>query len=55
MDQTFNSLTSRTVLAIKAADPWDVVPVRNNKYAKDTLEIHLGKREAEVLKNFPVF
>lgn len=46
MDQTFNSLVTKPPLKVAAADPWDVVPVKNNKYAKDTKEVHLGKRDA---------
>jgi|JI6StandDraft_1071083.scaffolds.fasta_scaffold00237_63 hypothetical protein len=55
MDQTFNSLVTKPPPKLATADPWDMVPVKNYKYAKDTTEIHLGKRDAEVLVNFPVF
>jgi hypothetical protein len=39
MDQTFNSLITKPPQKMRKADPWDVVPVKNNKYAKDTTEI----------------
>lgn len=55
MDQTFNSLVGRTASKIKKADPWDMIPVKNNKYAKDTIEVHLGNREAQILDNFDAF
>jgi hypothetical protein len=55
MDQTFNSLITKPPQKMRKADPWDVVPVKNNKYAKDTTELHLGKREAEVLGDFSIF
>jgi hypothetical protein len=52
---TFNSLTTKTLPKIKKADPWDAVPVKNSKYARDTTEVHLGKRDAEVLLHFAEF
>lgn len=55
MDQTFNSLVTKPPPRIATADPWDTVPVKNYKYAKDTTEVHLGKRNAEVLANFSLF
>lgn len=38
-----------------AADPWDVIPIKNSKVAKETTEVHLGGRKATVLVHFAQF
>jgi len=37
-------------------NPWSVLPVKNNKYAKDLVEVHLSDRgltKLESFENFP--
>lgn len=35
--------------------PWDVIPIKNAKAAKETTEVHLGGRGATTLVNFSAF
>ena len=40
----------------KFGSPWSVLPIKNNKYAKDLIEVHLSERaltELEKFENFP--
>ena len=37
------------------ANPWDVIPIKNSKEAKETTEVHLGGRKATILINFSAF
>lgn len=37
------------------ANPWDVIPIKNFKEAKETTEVHLGDRKATILVNFNNF
>jgi hypothetical protein len=57
MDQTMNSLLTKHQPAQEEipADPWDVIPIKNSKQAKETTEVHLGDRKATVLVNFSAF
>ena len=37
-------------------NPWSVLPIKNNKYAKDLVEVHLSDRglnQLEGFENFP--
>lgn len=41
---------------LKIGNPWTVLPIKNNKYARDLLEVHLSKRglnKLEKFENFP--
>lgn len=51
MDLTFNKLVARstTKLQSKVGDPWEVIPIKNRKQARDSIEIHLANRGVEVL------
>jgi len=44
METTFNKLLARSNAKeqSKVADPWEVIPIKNRKQARDTVEIHLG-------------
>lgn len=40
----------------KLGSPWSVLPIKNNKYAKDLVEVHLSDRaltDLEKFDNFP--
>ncbi len=36
-------------------DPWSVLPVKNAKYARDLIEVHLSDREIDVVQHFEDF
>ncbi|KAL4502458.1 hypothetical protein ABPG72_012045 [Tetrahymena utriculariae] len=57
MDLTFNRLLARSNAQeqSKVEDPWEVIPIKNRKQARDTEEIHLGQRGLETIKNFEDF
>ncbi|EAR89471.2 hypothetical protein TTHERM_00157880 (macronuclear) [Tetrahymena thermophila SB210] len=57
MDLTFNRLLARSNAQeqSKIGDPWEVIPIKNRKQARDTEEIHLGQRGLETIKNFEDF
>ncbi len=57
MDETFNKLIRRAneTKAIVKGDPWDIIPIKNKKYARDCTEIHLGNRGIEKLIRFEDF
>jgi len=57
MQATLNHLIKRS-LDIKQStvgDPFEVIPVKNAKYAKNCTEIHLADRNLEELTNFDKF
>jgi len=57
MQETFNGLIKRS-LNIKQStvgDPFEVIPVKNSKYAKNCTEIHLADRNLEEIINFDKF
>jgi Leucine-rich repeat (LRR) protein len=39
----------------KVGSPWSVLPIKNKKYAKDLLEVHLSDRTLTKLENFEEF
>ena len=39
----------------KIGDPWSILPMKNNKYARDWVEVHLSDRELTDLVNFEDF
>lgn len=44
MDSTFSKLLARSNMKemSKFGDPWEVIPIKNRKQARDATEIHLG-------------
>ena len=36
-------------------DPWSILPVKNAKYARDLIEVHLSNRELDALEHFDDF
>ena len=40
---------------IKYGDPWTILPIKNAKYARDLIEVHLSDREIEELIHFEDF
>lgn len=39
----------------KSGSPWSILPIKNNKYAKDLVEVHLSDRALTELENFEDF
>lgn len=39
----------------KSGSPWSVLPIKNNKYAKDLIEVHLSDRGLTDLDRFEDF
>ena len=39
----------------KVGNPWSILPIKNNKYAKDLVEVHLSDRHLTSLENFEYF
>ena len=39
----------------KVGSPWSVLPIKNNKYAKDLVEVHLSERGLSSLEKFEQF
>ena len=40
---------------IKLGNPWDILPIKNNKYARDLTEVHMSGRKLTGLVNFEQF
>jgi hypothetical protein len=40
---------------VKVGDPWSVLPVKNAKYARDLIEVHLSDRDLDLLEHFDDF
>ena len=40
---------------MKVGDPWSVLPVKNAKYARDLIEVHLSDRELDTVQHFEDF
>lgn len=40
---------------IKVGNPWSILPIKNNKYARDLLEVHLSDRNLSRLEQFSDF
>lgn len=57
MLETFNKLVKRTVdeRTFVKGDPMDVIPIKNAKYARECIEVHLAHRNIEILVNFDKF
>lgn len=39
----------------KIGNPWSILPIKNKKYAKDLLDVHLSDRELNSLEKFAEF
>ena len=39
----------------KVGNPWSILPIKNKKYAKDLVEVHLSDRHLTSLENFHEF
>ena len=37
---------------IKLGNPWSILPIKNNKYARDLIEVHLSDRNLNGLELF---
>jgi len=37
---------------LKIGNPWSILPIKNNKYARDLMEVHLSDRELVKLEKF---
>ena len=42
-------------LDVKVGNPWSILPIKNNKYAKDLVEVHLSDRGLNALEKFEMF
>jgi hypothetical protein len=40
---------------VKYGDPWTILPIKNAKYARDLIEVHLSDRDIEELIRFEDF
>ena len=40
---------------LKIGDPWSILPIKNAKYARDLIEVHLSDRELDLLEKFEDF
>ena len=40
---------------VKVGNPWSILPIKNNKYAKDLVEVHLSDRSLNALEKFEMF
>ena len=57
MDNVFNTLIARPTAQIQTnlGNPWEIIPIKNKKYAKECTEIHLAGRNIDNLTNFEDF
>lgn len=39
----------------KIGNPWSILPIKNKKYAKDLVEVHLSDRQLTSLEKFQEF
>jgi len=40
---------------LRVGDPWSILPVKNAKYARDLIEVHLSDRELDAVEHFEDF
>ena len=40
---------------IKIGNPWSILPIKNAKYARDLVEVHLSDRDLDLLEKFEDF
>ena len=50
----YSSISAGALEAI-IGNPWSVLPIKNNKYAKDLVEVHLSDRGLNQLECFDDF
>ncbi len=57
MDNVFNNLIARPTAKVETnlGNPWEIIPIKNRKYAKDCAEIHLAGRNIDGLCQFEDF
>jgi hypothetical protein len=57
MDLTFNHLLRRAQpqLDVKIGSPWLCIPIKNDKQARDTTELHMANQGANGVKDFAKF
>lgn len=57
MDNVFKTLIARPTAQIEAnlGDPWEIIPIKNKKCARECTEIHLANRNIDDLTNFDDF
>jgi Leucine-rich repeat (LRR) protein len=39
----------------KVGNPWSILPIKNSKYARDLVEVHLSDRQLTRLEHFEEF
>ena len=37
---------------LRIGNPWSILPIKNNKYARDLTEVHLSDRQLNRLEHF---
>lgn len=42
-------------LEIRVGNPWSILPIKNNKYARDLSEVYLSDRSLNALEQFEDF
>ncbi len=40
---------------LKIGNPWSILPIKNAKYARDLIEVHLSDRDLDLLEKFEDF
>ena len=50
-----SSIVSVGALEAVIGNPWSILPIKNNKYAKDLVEVHLSDRSLNQLERFDDF
>lgn len=40
---------------IKIGNPWSILPIKNSKYARDLIDVHLCDRDLDLLEKFEEF
>jgi hypothetical protein len=50
-----SSIVSVGALEAVIGNPWSILPIKNNKYAKDLVEVHLSDRGLNQLEQFECF
>jgi len=57
MEDTFNTLMQRPVKLkeVVVGDPWQVLPIKNFKNARECTEIYLGKKGIQKVEQFEHF
>jgi len=47
--------TDQMTFDAKVGNPWSILPIKNKKYAKDLVEVHLSDRSLNSLEKFEEF